>query len=303
LDQLLAIRVFVRITEAGSFAKAADSLNLPRSSVSKLLQDLEQHLRTKLVERSTRALTITPEGEAYREHAIKLLADIEDMDTAAADSRTKPRGKLRVDVGSSLANTVIIPQLPDFRARYPDVELALGVNDRPIDLIGEGMDCVIRVGELADASLIARRLGTLDTVTCATPGYLAAYGVPVHPRDLELGHMAVRYLFSQPGRSLPLHFSKGAEVHEVSPAPAVSVSESTALTNAVLAGIGIGQISGFSARPHISAGRLVAVLEDWAQPALPIHLVYPATRHQSAKLRAFADWAVEIFARENHGIA
>jgi LysR family transcriptional regulator for bpeEF and oprC len=299
LDQLLAMRVFVRISDAGSFAKAADTLDLPRSSVSKLLQDLEQHLRTKLVERNTRGLTITPEGEAYRDHAVRLLAELDDMDATAASTQAVPRGRLRVDVGSSLANLVLIPQLPDFRARYPEVDLFLGVSDRPVDLVGEGVDCVIRGGELPDSSLIARRLCTLTSVTCATPAYLAAHGVPTDPRELETDHLAVTYLFPQTGKSLPLHYSRGADAYEVNPRSAVSVSESTAHTNAVLAGLGIGQIFDFSARRHLAEGRLVAVLEDWRQPTLPIHLVYPATRHLSAKLRVFADWAVEIFTREN----
>lgn len=298
LDQLLALRVFVRIADAGSFAKAADSLDLPRSSVSKLLQDLESHLHTKLVERSTRGLTITPEGEAYREQAQKLLAGLEEMDAAAAGARAAPRGRLRVDVGSSLANLVLLPQLPHFRARYPDIELQLGVSDRPVDLIGEGVDCVIRGGDLADTSLIARRLCTLNSVTCATPDYLAVHGVPEHPGDLEIGHVGITYLFPHTGKSLPLHFTKGDESRAVLPKSIVAFSESTAHTNAVVSGLGIGQIFGFGARPHIAAGRLVSVLEDWAQPTLPIHLVYPATRHPNARLRAFADWAIEVFGRE-----
>jgi LysR family transcriptional regulator for bpeEF and oprC len=303
MDQLLAIRVFIRIAEAGSFAKAADSLNLPRSSVSKLLQDLEQHLRTKLVERSTRALTVTPEGEAYREQALRLLADLEDMDVAAGGARSTPRGRLRVDVGSSLANLVIIPHLLNFRTRYPDVELQLGVSDRSVDLIGEGVDCVIRGGELVDSSLIGRQICTLDSVTCATPDYLLAHGVRVHPEELKSKHVAITYLFPQTGKALPQHFTKGAETHAILPRSAVSLSESTAHMNAVLAGLGVGQIFGFGARPHIAAGRLVPILEDWEQPTLPIHLVYPATRHPSAKLRAFAGWAIEIFGRTSGGIA
>jgi LysR family transcriptional regulator for bpeEF and oprC len=296
MDQLLALRIFVRIAEAGSFAKAADSLNLPRSSVSKLLQDLEQHLHTKLVERSTRALTITPEGEAYREQALQLLADLEKMDGEAAGTRSSPRGRLRVDIGSSLANLIIIPQLPDFRARYPDVELQLGVNDRPVDLIGEGVDCVIRGGELADTSLIARRLCTLAAVTCATPAYLAAHGVPQRPEDLE-AHIAITYFFPQTGKSYPMQYTKGTESHAIDPGSKIGVSESTAHTNAVLAGLGIGQIFRFGVSDHIAAGRLVPVLEDWDQPNAPLHLVYPATRHPSAKLRAFADWVIDIFSR------
>jgi DNA-binding transcriptional LysR family regulator len=296
MDQLLAIRVFVRIADARSFAKAADSLNLPRSSVSKLLQDLEQHLGTKLVERSTRALTITPAGEAYRDQALALLADLDEMDGAATRALASPRGKLRVDVGSSLANGVIIPALADFRARYPDIELLLGVNDRPVDLIGEGVDCVIRGGVLADSALIARQLGTLSSVTCATPGYLLANGTPVHPKDLETAHAVIRYFFPQTGKSLALRYSKGGESHEINARSGISVSESTAQIEAVVAGLGIGQIFTFSVRDRLANGQLVTIFDEWAQPSLPLHLVYPAARHPNARTRAFADWIVELFA-------
>ena len=298
MDQLLAMRVFLRISDAGSFAKAADSLNLPRSSVSKLLQDLEQHLRTKLVERNTRGLTITPEGEAYRDEAKRLLAELDELDAAAAGTQLIPRGRLRVDVGSSLANLVIIPRLTEFRARYPDVDLLLGVNDRPVDLVGDGVDCVIRGGELSDSALIARRLCTLNSVTCAAPTYLAANGTPTHPRELEADHTAITYLFPQTGKSHPMHYAKDAEIHDINPGSAISISESTAHTNAVLAGLGIGQIFDFGTRRHFAEGRLIEVLADWSQPTLPINLVYPATRHPAAKLRAFADWVVEVFADE-----
>lgn len=299
MDQLLAIRVFIRIADARSFAKAADSLNIPRSSVSKLLQDLEQHLGTKLIERSTRSFTITQAGEAYREQALNLLAGLDDMDSAAGRARASPHGRLRVDIGSSLANLVIIPALPQFRARYPDLELLLGVSDRPADLIGDGVDCVIRGGALPDSSLIGRHLCNVDSVTCATPDYLSAFGTPLHPLDVEQNHHTIRYFFAHTGKTLPMHFSKGSEKYEVNGQAALNVSESTALTEAVLSGIGVGQIFRFSARAHIAAGRLVPVLEDWTQPSLPLQLVYPATRHPSAKLRAFIDWAVEIFDSAN----
>ena len=296
MDQLLALRVFVRIADARSFAKAADSLNLPRSSVSKLLQDLEHHLGTKLVERSTRALTITPAGEVYRDHALALLADLDEMDSAAASALASPRGKLRVDVGSSLANLVIIPALADFRDRFPEIELLLGVNDRPVDLIGEGVDCVIRGGVLADSSLIARQIATLRSVTCATPDYLAANGTPAHPADIETRHTAISYFFPQTGKSLALRYSKDDEAHEIMARSAISVSESTAQIQAVVAGLGIGQIFSFSAREHLATGTLVEILDDWAQPSLPLHLVYPAMWHPNAKTRAFADWIVALFA-------
>jgi DNA-binding transcriptional LysR family regulator len=299
LDQLLAIRVFIRIADARSFAKAADSLNIPRSSVSKLLQDLEQHLGTKLVERSTRSFTITHAGEAYREQALSLLAGLDDMDLAARQALASPQGRLRVDIGSSLANLVIIPALPQFHARYPDLELLLGVSDRPADLIGDGVDCVIRGGALPDSSLIARHLCNMDFVTCATPDYLSSFGTPIRPQDLEQNHRTIRYFFSNTGKTLPLHFARGSEQYEVNGQPTLSVSESTALTEAVLTGIGVGQIFRFSARGHIAAGHLVPILEDWTPPSHPLQLVYPAARHPNAKLRVFIDWAMELFSREN----
>jgi DNA-binding transcriptional LysR family regulator len=295
MDQLLAMRVFVRIADAGSFAKAADSLNLPRSSVSKLLMDLEGHLGTKLVERNTRALTITPAGRAYRAQVLRLLADLDEIDVAARSERASPRGKLRVDVGSSLANLVLIPALSDFHARYPNIELQLGVNDRPADLIGDGVDCVIRGGALPDSSFIARHLCTLSSVTCATPGYLAAHGAPSHPNDLTGSHAAITYFFPQTGKVLPLTFSRGAENHQIEARSSVSVSESMAQIQALLAGLGIAQTFRFGVREQLLSGRLVELFEDWRQPSLTLSLVYPAARHPNAKVRAFADWAMAFF--------
>lgn len=300
MDQLLAIRVFIRIADARSFAKAADSLNIPRSSVSKLLQDLEQHLGAKLVERSTRSFTITQAGEAYREQALNLLSALEEMDITVRQARASPNGRIRVDIGSSLANLVVIPALPNFHARYPDLELLLGVNDRPADIIGEGVDCVIRGGALPDTSLIGRHLCNADFVTCATPDYLSSFGTPLHPQDLEQNHRTIRYFFPHSGKTLPLRFSKGTEKYEVNGQPTLNVSESTALTEAVLTGIGIGQIFRFSAHPYIAAGKLLPILGDWTPASHPLQLVYPASRHPSAKLRAFIDWAVELFSAEHY---
>ena len=153
MDQLLALRVFVRIAETGAFARAADSLAIPRPTVTKLVQDLEAHLGTKLLQRTTRRVSVTVEGAAYYERAARLIGELEEMDANAASARVQLRGRLRVDIGSSLANLILIPGLPDFRARFPDIQLDLGVSDRPVDLIGDAVDCVIRGGELADTKI------------------------------------------------------------------------------------------------------------------------------------------------------
>lgn len=299
LDHLLALRAFIRIAEAGSFAKAADSMSLPRSSVSKLLQDLESHLGTKLVERTTRAVTVTEAGIAYHEKAVRLIADLDEMDSAATQERVAPRGKLRVDVGSSLANVIIIPALPEFQARYPDIDLQLGISDRHVDLIGEGVDCVIRAGTLADTSLVARKLCELDWVTCASPGYLEEKGVPNEPAQLETVHRIVGYFSAASGKTMPLRYARGDDLIEFLPRSGIAVNESTAHLGTLLSGLGIGQTYGFMARHHFETGDLIEVLQDWKPRNHVLHLVYPANRFPSQKLRVFSDWAAALFSRHD----
>jgi DNA-binding transcriptional LysR family regulator len=295
LDQLLAIRTFVRVTESGSFAKAADSLNLPRSTVSKLVQDLETHLGAKLLERTTRSVTITAEGGAYRERALRLLADLEDMDGHISGSRASPKGRLRVDIGSVMANKILIPRLSEFQELYPDIDLMFGVNDRSADLVGEGIDCVIRGGPLADSTLKARKLCEFDFVVSAAPTYLAGRQLPRHPEDLA-EHRITSYFSASSGKRFALLFQKGAERHEYTPVtPGISVNESTAHLNCILAGLGIGQTFGFLVRPFLEEGSLVELLPEWKPAHRLLHLVYPAERFPNARLRAFAEWAAEVF--------
>lgn len=287
----------MRVAEAGSFAKAADSMNLPRSSVSKLVQDLEAHLGTKLVERTTRSVTMTTEGVTYHERAVRLLADLDDMDGTVAGARSTPKGKLRIDIGSVLANEILIPALADFQLQYPDIDLMLGVSDRSADLIGEGIDCVIRGGALADSSMMARKLCELDYLLCAAPSYLNGREPPAHPDDFQ-GHRVVSYFSASSGKRFPLRFQRGEERAEYAPGPGgISVNESTAHLNALLAGLGIGQSFGFLARPHIERGSLVEFLPEWKPENHTLHLVYPADRFPNPRLRAFADWAARIFER------
>src|ERR1700724_651430 len=172
MDQLSAMRVFIRIAEAGTFAKAADALNIPRPTATKLVQDLESHLGVKRLHRTTRRVTVTPEGAAYYERAIRIISDVDDMDEFVANQRAQPKGPLRVDVPSILANTILLPSLHTFRSRYPEIEIILGVSDRNVDLIGDGVDCVIRGNPLPASSLIARRIAEIDYVTCASSSYI-----------------------------------------------------------------------------------------------------------------------------------
>jgi len=297
MDQIQTMRVFVRVVEAGNFTRAADSLALPKGTVTKQIQALESRVRVKLLNRTTRRVTVTPDGAAYYERAARLLNDFDDLESSMVNAQAQPKGRLRIDVGSSTARLAIIPALHTFFERYPDIQVDLGVTDRPVDLIGDNVDCVIRGGELVDQSLVARRIGNLPFVTVAAPSYLKRYGTPQHPGDLERGrHHVVNFFAGSTRRVYPLEFHKDGEQVEVNPPYLLSVNDSNAHTSAVVAGYGVSQVVTFIAAPYLASGELVQVLPEWSRAALPVHVVYPPNRHLSAKVRAFVDWAAELFA-------
>jgi LysR family transcriptional regulator for bpeEF and oprC len=297
MDQIQSMRVFARVVEAGTFTKAADSLSLPKGTVTKLVQHLETRLRVKLLNRTTRRVTVTPDGAAYYERTARLLNDLDDIEASMTNAQANPSGRLRVDIGTSIARLVVIPALADFYRRYPDIQLDLGVSDRPVDLISENVDCVLRGGELLDQSLVARRVANVRLVTVASPQYVREHGLPSHPSDLEDGHVIVNYFSGRTGRPYPHVFEKDGESLEVRGRHKVSVNESNAHFASVLAGLGISQVASFQAAPYLASGELVPVLGDWTCPAIPLHVVYPPNRHLSAKVRAFVEWTAELLAK------
>jgi DNA-binding transcriptional LysR family regulator len=299
MDQLAAMRAFVRVVEAGTFTRAAASLNTPKPTITKLIQLLEAHLHTKLLNRTTRRVTVTPDGAAYYERVVRLLADVDELDGSMTSSQASPKGRLRIDVSGSLAILIIIPALPDFHARYPDIQIDLGVTDRPVDLVSENVDCVVRGGELTDQSLVARRIGELDFVTCAAPSYLARHGEPLHPMELERDHAIVGYFHASTGRSYPPNFAANGEKYEVSARQVVSVNDGSAYVAAGLAGLGIIQAPTFMVQEHLAQGTLRRVLAGWTIESATLHIVYPPNRHLSNKLRIFVDWIAELFARHD----
>ncbi|ODS61232.1 MAG: LysR family transcriptional regulator [Acidovorax sp. SCN 65-108] len=300
MDQIQAMRIFVRVVEAGTFTRAADSLSLPKATVTKHVQALEERLRVKLLNRTTRRVTVTPDGAAYYDRTVRLLTDLDDIEASMTNARANPRGRLRIDVGTSVAQLLIIPNLAEFHARYPDIQVDLGVSDRIVDLIGDNVDCVIRGGELSDQSLVARRVGNLEFITVASPDYLARKGTPTHPLEIEEKHASVIYFSPQSGRHYPLEFVKGSESIDITGPYQLSVNEANAYVTSVLAGLGIGQITSYQAQQHLQNGALVQLMPEWTQPPLPVYVVYPPNRHLSAKVRAFVDWAAELFQRETH---
>ena len=290
MDHLLAIRVFGRLVETGGFGRAADALRMPKSTVTKLIQGLENELGVRLLERTTRRVTVTAHGAAYYERTRQWLAELDEFETTLAGGRNNPVGNLRVDTGGSVAAGLIIPALPAFRARYPGIRIQLGVTDRTVDLISEGIDCAIRsTGD--DPNLVTRQIAELSWTLCATPDYLARRGTPKVPEDIVRdGHEVVGYFSARSGRMHPLRFREGERTFEIAFTAAVEVNESNAHTAAAIAGLGLVQALCFTVADHVARGELIPVLADWQPAPLPVYLVYPPDRRHNARLHAFAEW-------------
>ncbi|MGL6245906.1 LysR substrate-binding domain-containing protein [Pseudomonas sp.] len=298
MNQLLAMRAFVRVVETGSFSRAADQLALPRSTVSKLITDLEKHLGIKLMHRTTRAVAATSDGLEYYSHAMRLIAELDSVDNAARGKKLKPGGHLRIDVPASFANCLLIPALPGFHREYPEITIALGISDRPVNIVGEGVDCVIRAGDLDDMTMIGRKIVDLQYVTCATPAYLERMGMPSSPIDLQANHVQAGYFFAATGKPEPLIFERGIHRHEIGDCE-FSTNDGNGLKEMMLAGLGIGQHFRRIVQPYLDAGELVAVLDDWSRPAMQFHILYPPNRHQNARLKVFIDWVIQTFREES----
>lgn len=289
MDQLTAIRTFIRIVESGSITKAAASLGMPKSTASKLLADLEFHLGTKLLLRSTRSITVTPEGSAYYEQVSQVVGRLDDADLSLRESSSDPKGRVRVDVHSSMAISILIPALGDFRDKYPDIQLVIGISDRPVGLIEEGVDCVVRLGRLPDTTLIAKTIYEDRLVTCASPNYLAAYGTPETPDDLASKHILLGYFSALTGTRWPLTFQHGTQTLEIEPGGPIT-NDSAGLAEMVAQGLGIGQIYHSTVTDYIAAGALIPILADWTMATAPISILYAPSKTLNLRTRLFIDW-------------
>jgi DNA-binding transcriptional LysR family regulator len=292
MDRFEEMRVFVRIAERQSFTRAADDLQIPRATVTNLMKRLEQRLGARLLERTTRTVRLTPDGEAHYQRCVRLIADMEEAE--GAFSNLAPKGLLRVNVQGTLARHFVVPALPAFLARFPDIELMIGEDDRLVDLVREGIDCVLRAGVLQDSSMVGRRVAQLQQVTVASPAYLAAYGEPSDPAALST-HRAVNYVSSATGKPVPLEFRvDGRDTALVLPS-AVSVSGAELYAGAAIAGLGIVQVPRYRVDGELAAGRLRIILADYPPPPLPVSVLYPQNRQLSSRVRVFAQWLREIF--------
>ncbi|QOZ77559.1 LysR family transcriptional regulator [Bradyrhizobium sp. CCBAU 53351] len=293
MDRFDAMRLFVRLVERRSFTAAAADLGLPRSTASEVLRGLEARLGARLLERTTRHVTPTLDGEDYYRRCVAILTEVEDAESAMRDAR--PRGLLRIDAHPLLTRTFILPHLPEFLARYPQLELQIGQGDRLVDLVREGVDCVIRSGEPGDSGMIQRRLGTIAEITVASPEYLSRHGVPTTPDALD-GHQMVAFVSSRTGDVLPLEFSvAGALRHIVLPSR-VRVNNSDTMADLARLGFGLAQAPRYRFAEDLASGALVEVLADHPPSPTPLSAIYPQNRQLALRLRIFLDWISGIFA-------
>jgi DNA-binding transcriptional LysR family regulator len=297
MDRFDAMRAFARVVEARSFTKAATTLHMSKTTVTQLVQQLEARLRVKLFNRTTRTVNVTADGATYYERVVRLLADMDDAETSLSAASVSPRGRLRVDVPSPLARMILIPAFPAFHARYPDIQLHMGVSDRMVDLIGENVDCVVRGGALTNPSLMARHVGDLQLGAYAAPSYVKRAGKPSDPRELEgPRHRVVRFLSSRTGATLLHVMHRAGERVELRGECALAVDDGNALLAAGLAGVGVLWLPDYMAKPHVTRGELVRIFEEWHFDPMPLYVAFPPNRHVSSKLRVFIEWIVALMA-------
>ena len=300
MNKLQAMQVFVRVVETGTMTRAADSLQMPKATATTLIQQLEASLGVKLLNRTTRSVSVTTDGAAYYPRCVAILAQIRETEESLAHHHAAPSGRLRVDAPTLIARWVLVPALPDFFARYPGIELQLGSSERRADLIEEGIDCAVWSGELEDSSLIARRVGQLYFGTCASPAYLAVHGQPQHPGDLSK-HRCINHFSPRTGKMIDWVFAKSGERIQTALPGYIALDDENSYLAAAEAGLGIAQIPAFVLKEALERGSLELVLGDWFAEPAPLNVVYPQNRHLSSKIRVFVDWIAELFA-EHDGI-
>lgn len=305
------MRVFTRVVEQRSFTQTAEDLNLPRSTVTDAIKQLEKRLNVRLLQRTTRHVSPTLDGEAYYQRCLHIIADIEDAEMAFANA--KPRGLLRIDVQGTLARHFVLPQLPDFIAQYPDIELFISEGDRLVDLIREGIDGVLRVGNLQDSDMVARQVALLPQITCAAPSYLQQYGMPYSLKQLA-EHQMVGFRSSATGGLMPLEFSahgtlprppkanshqqspprSSPEYHQIKLRTVLSVSGAESFVAAARLGLGIIQVPRYHIEPDLMNGTLIEILPEYAPPSMPVSFLYPHNRQLSPRVRIFSDWLSQL---------
>lgn len=297
MDRIELFRVFTRVVECASFTRAADTLGLPRSSVSAAVIELEGRVGARLLHRTTRSVSPTQDGAAFYERCLRVIADVEETESLFRQTSAGPGGKLRVDVPGRIGRLIVAPALPQLLALYPQLDIELRVTDRAVNLIEESVDCVLRVGPLSDSGLIARKIGDLSLINVASAAYLAHHGIPQRPADLS-AHLAVNYASPSTGRIEEWEWVEDGEVRTMPVRGRVTVNSAEAYIACCLAGIGLIQIPAYDVQPHLHAGELVEVMPGHRAEPMPMTLLYPHRQHLSQRLQVFADWLEALLKKQ-----
>ncbi|WP_278368722.1 LysR family transcriptional regulator [Acetobacter orientalis] len=293
MDRIDLFRIFTRVVETSSFTRAADTLGMPRSSVSTAIQELETRLGVRLLARTTRQVAPTTDGSTFYTHCLQILQDIDDLETLFKKEGMGLQGVVRVNTPGRIGRLIVAPALPEFLSRYPTLKIELGVTDRSVNLIEDRLDCVVRVGPLEDANLIARKIGDLPLINVASPAYLARYGTPITPADLSQ-HQMVRYASPSTGRVEEWEWQEGATLHSLAMAGCVTVNSAETSIACCLAGLGLIQVPRYDVQSYLQTGQLVEVLPQWQPEPLPMSLLYPHHKHLSRRLTVFMEWLVTL---------
>lgn len=294
MDRFDAMQLFIRIVELGSFTEAAGVLNVPRATATHAIKELEKRLGARLLDRTTRQVAPTLDGQAFYERSKRVLAELEDAETSLSTHVTDPHGTLRLDLHGAHATMIILPRIAQFRERYPNIDVVISSGDRLVHLVREGIDCVVRAGQPRDSSLVVRKLADMEQIICASPEYLSRYGTPLHPSELPQ-HQAVGFFSRGNDSRYPFSVMMDGQEAQFEASGWMSVSDAECYTSAALAGCGLIQVPRFRLQAHLQAGRLVQVLADWPSPYLPVCALYPFHRQLSPRVRVFIDWARELY--------
>lgn len=294
MDRLETLQLFTRIVELGSFSQAAAALEIPRATATYAIKALEARLGTRLLDRTTRHVRATLDGQAFYERCVHVLSELDDAESSLRHIASNPRGVLRVDMHGAHATRIVLPRIDQFRARYPGIDLVVSSDDRLVDLVREGVDCVIRAGQPRDSTLVARRLADMPQVVCASPDYLARFGTPRHPDDLA-GHQVVKFFSSTGSIDDTLDLRIGGQVRAIALGGWMAVNDAENYVICALRGCGLIQLPRFHVEAELRDGRLVEVLGEWPSPDYPLSAMYPQHRQLSPRVRVFIDWVSTLY--------
>ncbi|MDX3906745.1 MAG: LysR family transcriptional regulator [Pigmentiphaga sp.] len=294
MDRLDALQLFTRIVELGSFSRAAAALDIPRATATHAIKELEGRLGARLLERTTRHVRPTLDGQAFYERCVHVLSELDDAESSLRHLASNPRGILRVDLHGTHATEIVLPRIDEFRGLYPGLDLVVTGGDRLVDLVREGVDCVVRAGKARDSSLVAKRLAVLPQIICASPDYLARFGTPRHPDELP-AHQAVKFFSSSGSVAYPLELFVDGQLREFTLGGWISVNDAENYVVCGRRGCGLIQLPRFHIEEDLRTGRLVEVLGAWASPPLPLSAMYPSHRQLSPRVRVFIDWVARLY--------